>query len=67
MWTFAWPWLLIFLPMPWLVRRVLPPASVERGAALVAPPGSPLADLASSRAGRTARVPRLALLWLVWT
>jgi len=66
MWTLAWPWLLLVLPLPWLVRRVLPPASVERDAALLAPPDSPLADLVSPRAAGAARPPRLMLLWLVW-
>jgi len=32
---FAWPWLFLLLPLPWLMRRLLPPA--ETGGALFAP------------------------------
>jgi Ca-activated chloride channel family protein len=33
---FAWPWMLLFLPLPWLVGRWLPPA-VPQGGALFLP------------------------------
>ena len=26
MFEFAWPWIFILLPLPWLMRLVLPPA-----------------------------------------
>ena len=26
MWSFAWPWALLALPLPWLVHRLLPEA-----------------------------------------
>ena len=26
MWSLAWPWALLALPLPWLVRRMLPEA-----------------------------------------
>jgi len=66
MWTFAWWWMLFVLPAPWLVRRVLPPASVERDAALVAPVGSPFATLAPPRGASPGSNRRLLGLWIVW-
>ena len=66
MWALAWWWMLLLLPLPWLVRRVLPPASVERDAALVVPTGSPFATLAAPRAARPASNRRLLGLWAVW-
>lgn len=60
---FAWPWLLAAMPLPWLVRRWLPPRR-EGGDALrvpyavLPPPG---------RGGRTrAAAPVSWLLWLAW-
>jgi Ca-activated chloride channel family protein len=47
----AWPWLLLALPLPWLVRRWAPPAP-ETGAALFAPFATGLAGAAPG-AGRT--------------
>ena len=35
--SFAWPWLFLCLPAPWLARRLLPPASDTQGAALRVP------------------------------
>lgn len=37
MWTLAWPWMLLALPLPWLVRAVLPPASEASEAGLRVP------------------------------
>jgi Ca-activated chloride channel homolog len=34
---FAWPWLFLALPLPWLARRLLPPAAPSAGAALRVP------------------------------
>lgn len=34
---FAWPWMLLLLPLPWLVRRWWPPATERGTAALFAP------------------------------
>ncbi len=33
---FEWPWMLLLLPLPWLVTRMLPPARPQ-GAALFLP------------------------------
>jgi Ca-activated chloride channel homolog len=37
MWTLAWPWMLLALPLPWLVRRLLPPAAAGHEAGLRVP------------------------------
>lgn len=34
---FAWPWLFLVLPAPWVVRHLIPPASSAQGAALKIP------------------------------
>ena len=43
--TFAWPWMFLLLPLPWLVWKLLPPAAP--GAALHLPQRVTLADAAS--------------------
>lgn len=61
---FAWPWMLLFLPLPWLVARLLPPATPHSGALFV-----PFAAAVTAQAPLRLRVPsrwRLALLALVW-
>lgn len=35
--TFAWPWMLLLLPLPWLVRRLLRPAAPGAALRLVQP------------------------------
>lgn len=37
MWSFAWPWMLLALPLPFLARLLLPPASNAREAGLKVP------------------------------
>ena len=66
MWTLDWWWMLLVLPLPWVLRRLLPPASTERGAALRAPAGGGFADLASAGSAAPAGSRRLLALWLVW-
>ncbi len=34
---FTWPWMFLALPLPWFVRKFLPPAETSRGAALRVP------------------------------
>lgn len=54
---FAWPWVVVLLPLPWLLRRWLRPAAP--GQALHLPqPGVQLAAVASARA-------RGGMLWLL--
>jgi Ca-activated chloride channel family protein len=62
----AWPWLFVLLPLPWLVARVLPPARLPAGAAL----RLPIALAGLDAADGVAPVPRwrgvLALVaWLL--
>jgi Ca-activated chloride channel homolog len=62
--TFAWPWLLAALPLPWLVRRVLPAAKTATPALRV-----PYGDRIVAVGGRSgpARARGLGLLpWLAW-
>ena len=33
----AWPWVLLALPLPWILQRLLPPARPAGGAALQVP------------------------------
>lgn len=61
---FAWPWMLLALPLPWLVRRVLP-AAESTSPALRVPYGNRLDAVAA--AGGAARSAGIGLLaWLAW-
>ena len=64
---FAWPWLLLVLPLPWLVRRLLP-ALPPGGAALRMPHGGRLQAAGVTRGAARAGGGRwpLALAWLAW-
>ncbi|MDC7807718.1 VWA domain-containing protein [Luteimonas sp BLCC-B24] len=61
---FAWPWLLAAAPLPWIVRRWLPPARAGGDALRV-----PYAALpAAGRGGRAGLAPHTPwLLWLAWS
>lgn len=62
MFEFAWPWLFLLLPLPWLLRRVLPPTTP--GQALHLPqPGLQLAT-AGGNPVRSFAPWLLALSWL---
>ncbi len=59
---FAWPWIIVLLPLPWLLRRWLRPAAP--GQALHLPqPGVSLSHVADVRGGGMARW-LLALAWI---
>lgn len=62
-----WPWMLLLLPLPWLVRRLLPAAN-SRQAALRAPFFDSWRDLSESGAGTGSgrNWPLLASLSLLW-
>ena len=60
---FDWPWLLLALPLPWLLRRWLP-AAAGTGVALRIPFLDEIATAISSGPRRSAQPPLLA--WLVW-
>jgi Ca-activated chloride channel family protein len=62
-----WPWMLLLAPLPWLVRRLAPPAS-SREAALRAPFFSEWQTLAQEQKqqGQARGALPLAALWLLW-
>ncbi|MGH8182258.1 MAG: VWA domain-containing protein [Rhodanobacteraceae bacterium] len=61
--TFAWPWMLLLLPLPWLAWRFLPPAAP--GAALRLPQPVALEQRASATHVRRWRTGVAALAWLL--
>lgn len=65
---FAWPWLLLLWPLPWLVRRILP-AYRQQPVSLRVPATATFAAMAPAQGhgGRSAGRWPLLLLWLVWT
>ena len=65
MFELAWPWILALAPIPWFMRRWMPPADTDRGAALRVPE---LADFEVLGAGETAsrRSPRWWAALLAW-
>ncbi|MBN8766198.1 MAG: VWA domain-containing protein [Thiobacillus sp.] len=61
----AWPWMLLCLPLPWLLARALPPARPQ-GAALFLPFAAALAGAAPVAATRQMPRWRKGLFALVW-
>lgn len=59
---FAWPWMIVLLPLPWLLRRWLRPAAPSQALHLPQP-GLTLATVTAGRGGGTSSV-LLALAWL---
>jgi Ca-activated chloride channel family protein len=66
MWTLAWWWMLLALPLPWVVRRIVPPEPIDRDAALKVPFGTEFSDLAGLRTPAVSRRWRLAVLATAW-
>ena len=66
MWSLAWWWILLALPVPWLARRATERQRLDRGAALEVPFASPLAQLVESGPGVGRRNWAAVLLWSVW-
>lgn len=66
-WQFAWPWLLLALPLPWLLAWLLPPAPSQLDAALRVPFAAEVGALAAGAArDRRPRIGYLtALAWLM--
>ncbi|HEU4855718.1 MAG TPA: VWA domain-containing protein [Rhodanobacteraceae bacterium] len=60
--TFAWPWMFLLLPLPWLVWKFLPPTAP--GAALRLPQPVALAQAKSAGRIRSWRVVLAAVAWL---
>ena len=61
---FAWPWLLLALPLPWVVRWLLPP-SRQAGSALKVPYGARL-DAIATQAGHAHARGVGVLAWVAW-
>ena len=61
---FEWPWMLLLLPLPWLVLRILPPAQPQ-GAALFLPFADTVAGVSAPDAHNLSR-PRKILFVLIW-
>jgi Ca-activated chloride channel family protein len=64
--TLAWWWMLLLLPVPWLVRLYWRPEPLDNDAALKVPQRAQFAALARSHTDAQSLSRRLALLWLVW-
>lgn len=63
----AWPWLLLLLPLPWLVRRLLPPAMPAHDGTLYAPFALSLRSQAGVDDGAGSNHPKLkGWAWLCW-
>lgn len=62
---FAWPWLLLALPVPWLVRALLPPRRDAAASALRVPFGARLDGIAG-KAGVARPRGAGALAWIAW-
>ncbi|MEH6471724.1 MAG: VWA domain-containing protein [Halopseudomonas sp.] len=63
--TLDWPWLLLLLPLPWLVSRFAPPAHSEQPALRV-PFFDQLQPASASRSQRAVSRQRIGMLWLIW-
>lgn len=60
----AWPWMALVLPLPWMLRRLLPPAG-PRAAALFVPLAAEVADQGGAVLPRSSlRVVLAVLTWL---
>jgi Ca-activated chloride channel homolog len=62
MFEFAWPWFFLALPLPWLVRKFVPPYSGEVRAAL----RIPFLDELEALSGTEVRQPLLSREWRLW-
>lgn len=62
---FAWPWMLLALPLPWLVRALLPARRDATSAALRVPYGDRL-DAIAGKAGASRTQGVGVLAWMAW-
>ena len=65
MFTIAWPWILVLLPVPALIYYLLPPA--KSGQASLRVPFFRLTETMGSRVYRSSGITRLVCMALVWT
>ena len=63
---FAWPWALLLLPLPWLIRRFFPPALAAEEAALWVPSLEPFAPIRHERDFRRISRPLLLTALFCW-
>lgn len=63
---FAWPWLFLVLPAPWVVRRLIPPASAARGAAMRVPFFNDVRSLGWKGDQGSARYLGRWVVWIAW-
>ncbi len=66
MWQLAWWWMLLALPLPWLVRRWSASDPVNRDAALKVPDLDEFGGLTGMGAVERGSSGRLLLLWSIW-
>ena len=67
MWVLQWWWMLLLVPLPWMIRLAMSAEKLDRGAALSVPQASPLATLTgASSLGLPQRSWPALLLWTVW-
>lgn len=64
--SFAWPWLFLLLPAPWLVRRLIPPASDAQGAALRIPFFNDVRALGWKGDRGSGRALERIIVWIAW-
>jgi Ca-activated chloride channel homolog len=64
--AFAWPWLLCALPLPWLMRWLLPARRDDASPALRVPFGERLDSIAAAGSGPAMRGGVGWLAWLAW-
>ena len=64
---FEWPWIFAVLPLPWLIRRLLPAATTARGAPLRVPALEDFQFLVDpgTAAGWRASIAACALAWIL--
>lgn len=65
MFQFAWPWMFALLPLPWLLRRLLP-AQPQGGDALYLPFAARMVAMQSEPPSPATSRLGLASLWLIW-
>jgi Ca-activated chloride channel family protein len=67
MWNLAWWWMLLALPIPFIVRRFAAADPVDRDAALRVPELAEFAGLSGRGSQQQSHRIRLVVLWIVWT
>jgi len=66
MWQLEWWWILLALPVPWLVRRFSSADPIDRDAALKVPEPGEFVGLTGAGAASGRPAWRLMLLWSLW-